>query len=109
MAENGWLLLGRTISLGQRMARKSTASRFDTVTFDDLERFARRLGVRRVGRAVGGPLRAFYIKHPNRVKVVRGATINGSRPIVKTDASESKRRVTTGASESEGRGKDEPS
>lgn len=52
----------------------------ERATFQDLERFASKAGRRRPGRAVGGALRAFYIKHPGRVQVVHGEHINGSRP-----------------------------
>lgn len=57
-----------------RVTRKAAGSPYEQATFRDLERFASKTGRPRPGRAVGGILRAFYLKHPGRVQVVRGRT-----------------------------------
>lgn len=44
-----------------------------------LERFARVKNLPRVGRVSGGGVREVYYKDPDRVRVVRGKRVNGTR------------------------------
>lgn len=49
----------------------------DRADFKALIRYARATGRPRPGRVVGGPLRAFYIDHPDRVQIIRGRQMRG--------------------------------
>ncbi len=44
-----------------------------------LSRFAKAKKLPAVGRVSGGGVRTVYYRHPNRVKVVRGKRVNGTR------------------------------
>jgi hypothetical protein len=50
----------------------------DPLSFSDHERFEKAKGFKRPGRVMAGGLRAVYL-HPDRVQLVEGVTINGSR------------------------------